>query len=871
MNETSRQITRLADYTPPVYLVDAIHLEFQLHDAETRVHARLVMRRNPETRSTETTLRLDGRELELLDIHLNGQPLSQDRFTLTGEHLLVPDVPPSFTLETTTRIRPQENLSLEGLYRSNSLFCTQCEAEGFRKITFYPDRPDVMARFTVMIEADQTTVPVLLSNGNLKETGTRPNNRHFALWEDPFPKPSYLFALVAGTLVCHEGSFVTGSGRTIRLQIWVEPENITQCQHALDSLQKSMAWDEKRFGREYDLDLYMIVAVNDFNMGAMENKGLNIFNAQYVLADPETATDSNYEEIESVIAHEYFHNWTGNRITCRDWFQLSLKEGLTIFRDQEFSSDVGSRAVQRIRDVQDLRIHQFPEDAGPTRHPVRPDSYMEINNFYTTTIYNKGAEVVRMLQTLLGKEQFRQGMDLYFLRHDGQAVTVEAFIQAMQDASKRDLSHFMHWYHQAGTPELTVHLNPIPASNSLELTIEQPNPPFFIPLSMALLDPITATPWPLILEGEDPANAPTERILEITRPVEKFRFTGISRTPIPSLLRDFSAPVKLQTDDSDEELTFLWGADNNPFNRWDAGQRLITRILLQPGKPELPAHFLNAFTATLQETTLDPAMIALALTLPTLALLVEAMENADPNALHQTREAVRRQIAVACQEPLLRVHTANLTPRPYERDPASIGRRSLKNLILNYLMALPNNDLPAQLAVEQIRQADNMTDRLGALIPLVHAGRPEALELLAAMERRWNNNPLALDKWFAIQASAPLENALEQVRALMNHPKFDPNNPNRVRAVITTFCRLNLSRFHDPSGDGYRFLTEQILSLDPKNPQVAARLTGAFSRWRRFEPIRQQAMKAALEEIVRFPTLSRNTYEIASKSLDGLH
>ncbi|MBF0271352.1 MAG: aminopeptidase N [Magnetococcales bacterium] len=883
MSDKPKQITRLADYTPPVHLVETVHLEFSLHDHETRVRARLAMRRNPlVTGESATTLRLDGRELELLSLSLDGKPLSADHYTLDPEHLTVPNVPEAFVLESETRIHPEANLSLEGLYRSRGLFCTQCEAEGFRKITFYPDRPDVMARFTVRVEADRESLPVLLSNGNRLQTGELPDNRHFVLWEDPHPKPAYLFALVAGKLACHAGAFTTRSGRPVDLQIWVEPENIAQCQHALDALKKSMAWDEQRFGCEYDLDLYMIVAVNDFNAGAMENKGLNIFNAQYVLADPETATDANYEEVESVIAHEYFHNWTGNRVTCRDWFQLSLKEGLTIFRDQEFSADVGSRPVQRIREVQRLRSVQFPEDAGPTAHPVRPEAYMEINNFYTTTVYNKGAEVVRMLMTLIGREAFHRGITLYLHRHDGQAVTVEAFIQAMESASGRDLSLFQRWYHQAGTPRVTVHQQHRPDSGVLELTIQQEcrahnqtesGPPLTIPLAMALLDPQSGAPLPLTLEGENPAAAPLERVLELTRAVETFRFTGIERPPIPSLLRGFSAPVKLDAPLSEADLAFLWGAETDPFNRWDAGQTLAIRTLLTAARtpPDqsvaVPDPFVRAFSATLQAPELDPAMKTLAITLPPLGVLVEAMENADPGALFRAREAIRCGLAMACRDTLLELYAENQTPGHYRLDGATIGRRSLKNFALGLLMALPDNDPAARMAVEQVESADNMTDRMGGLLPLVHAGRPEAQPLLARMEQRWHANPLAMDKWFAIQAMAPLEQTLERVRQLMTHPAYDPRNPNRIRAVIGTFCRANLVCFHDPAGSGYRFLAEVIRDLDPHNPQTAAGLVSTLSRWKQFEPRRRQAMRAALEEIVALPGLSRNSHEIASKCL----
>ncbi len=878
MTNRHNTTTYLADYTPPAYLVEQIHLEFQLQPTETRVHARMSMQRNPESTPPHPPLSLDGRELELCALLLDGHPLQPEHYSLTDEQLIIHTPPTAFELTIETRIQPDKNRSLEGLYRSGTLYCTQCEAEGFRKITYYPDRPDVMARFTVTLEADQTSVPILLSNGNLKQSGTRPNNRHFATWEDPFPKPCYLFAVVAGNLVCQQDHFITASGRDITLQLWVEPENINKCQHAMESLKKAMRWDEQRFGREYDLDLYMIVAVNDFNMGAMENKGLNLFNTQYLLADAETATDSNYEEIESVIGHEYFHNWSGNRITCRDWFQLSLKEGLTIFRDQEFSADLGSPAVQRIRDVQTLRSYQFPEDAGPTAHAVRPDSYMEINNFYTVTIYNKGAEVVRMLQTLIGRETFRYGMDLYFARHDGQAVTVEAFIAAMEAASNRDLSQFRYWYQQVGTPELTFDWHHDPQFNQFELTVKQAcrqtPAPLHIPVTMALLHPTTGHPLPMALTTEQWDHPPpTERTLELTHTEHRFCFTGLTQPPIPSILRGFSAPVKIQAPLSTEDLAFLWGYESDPFNRWDAGQKLATQLLLQAAQNPtstpitLSPLFQSAFAATLTEKELDPALIALALTLPSLNLLVENMTNANPTALHQARESIRQQLASSCQELLLRSYTIHQTPEPYQRDAHAMGCRALKNVALNYLLALPEANLPAKLAIEQIRTADNMTDRLGGLVPLVQANRPESRPLLAEMEQKWLDNPLAMNKWFAIQAAAPIPEVLTHINHLMTHKRFDIHNPNNIRALIGTFCRQNLAQFHDPSGSGYQFLVEQIATIDPTNPQIAARLAGAFSRWRQFEPGRKQAMQNALEQIMQIPTLSRNTYEIVSKSL----
>ncbi|MBF0614023.1 MAG: aminopeptidase N [Magnetococcales bacterium] len=879
MSAKPKQVTRLADYTPPAYLVDEIFLELLLREEETHVRARLHMRRNPLVEPSPESLRLDGRDLELLTIQLDGVPLRSEQYLLDHEHLVIPRVPDRFVLETLTCIHPHQNLSLEGLYGSRGLLCTQCEAEGFRKITFYPDRPDVMARFTVRIEADQSAYPVLLSNGNRIDAGMLPENRHYVVWEDPFPKPSYLFAVVAGRLACHAGTFTTASGRSVDLQIWVEPENIDRCQHALDSLKQAMRWDEERFGCEYDLDLYMIVAVNDFNSGAMENKGLNIFNAQYVLADPLLATDANYEEITSVIAHEYLHNWTGNRITCRDWFQLSLKEGLTIFRDQEFSSDLGSRPVQRIRDVLRLRAAQFPEDAGPTAHPVRPASYMEINNFYTATVYHKGAEVVRMLQTLVGRECFRRGMDLYRQRHDGQAVTVEDFVCAMEAVSGRDLGLFQRWYRQAGTPELSVQRSFDEQAGALQLTVTQhcrvhgqqePGAPLTIPVTLALLDPVSKTPWPVALPGEDPLTAPRERVMELTRTEETWRFIGLPKAPIPSLLRGFSAPVRWKTTLSDEELAFLWEADTDPFNRWNAGQQLAMRVLLSLARrpdDSVPDSFVAAFGATLHAADLDPALKSLAISVPGMSLLIDAMEAADPAALFAGRERVRHTLAERYREGLWAVYATHQTPGPYRLDPADMGRRALKNAVLALLLALPGEERAAQVAAEQVRQADNMTDLMGGLVPLVHAGRIEAVSLLAMLEQRWRQTPLAMDKWFAMQALAPVEQALEQVQRLMRHPAYDGRNPNRIRAVVGSFCHGNPTQFHALSGTGYRFLVGQIRDLDGYNPQMAARLVTALSRWRHFESRRSSAMRAALEEIVALPGLSRNSYEIVSKSL----
>ncbi|MBF0369768.1 MAG: aminopeptidase N [Magnetococcales bacterium] len=874
-------VTYLKDYTPPPFLVDEVALTFHLDPSQTRVLARMKLRRNPDGVDGES-LELVGGGLNLKSVHMDGRALSPSDYTATPDQLTLQRVPEAFELELETRIDPAGNSSLEGLYYVNGLFCTQCEAEGFRKITYYPDRPDVLARFTTTVIAPKKSAPILLSNGNPIEEGELNGERHFVTWEDPFPKPAYLFALVAGDLFCARDQFTTRSGRQVDLRLYVDPENHQKCDHALESLKKSMTWEEERFGREYDLDIYMIVAVNDFNMGAMENKGLNVFNAKYVLAHPQTATDKDYEYIESVIAHEYLHNWTGNRITCRDWFQLSLKEGLTVFRDQIFSQELSSGPAGRIEDVRLLRSHQFPEDAGPTAHPVRPDAYMEINNFYTVTVYNKGAEVVGMVRTLLGWEGFRKGMDLYFERHDGQAVTVEAFLQAMADATGRDLDQFSRWYSQAGTPELEISSKHDAKSQTLTLTVDQSCPPtpgqpekasFHIPLAMGLLDR-QGTPMPLQLQGEAQPTG-TSRVLELRKERETFTFQGIPTPVVPSLLRGFSAPVRLKSDLSEEELTFLWSRDPDPFNRWEVGQELMTRMVLglasdheREAFPPIPSAFIEAFGRTLTDDQLDKSLIALALTLPAEKYLLSLMPEGSghPEAIHRARNHVRRQLAQQLTDPLLASYHANTTPQPYRYDASLTGQRSLKNLCLDLLLVLEHESF-RQLAMTQFQQADNMTDALGALTPLVHHGTQEGEAGLAVFHDRWQADPLVLDKWFTIQATSPQAGTLQRVQALFSHPAFTLKNPNRVRALIGAFCGGNPVRFHTPSGSGYRFLTEQILTIDPLNPQVAASLCKSISNWRQFEPQRQRGMRAALQQLSERPNLSRGVVEIIQKSL----
>lgn len=862
------------DYTPPSYLVDTVVLEFELDEQETIVRSELAMRRNGDHREP---LRLDGQQLELITLALNGEPLPPEAYQVDGRGLTIAEVPEHFRLQVTTRIHPHLNTALEGLYKSGGMFCTQCEAEGFRRITYYPDRPDVMARFRTKIIADRVRYPVLLSNGNPIERGELDDDRHYVVWEDPFPKPAYLFAMVAGDLACNRDSFITASGREVALEIYVEPQNLARTGHAMESLKRAMRWDEDTYGLEYDLDIYMIVAVGDFNMGAMENKGLNIFNTQYVLADPDTATDTDFDNVLAVIGHEYFHNWTGNRVTCRDWFQLSLKEGLTVFREQQFAADMGSAAVKRIEDVRILRAQQFPEDAGPMAHPVRPDSYVEINNFYTATIYNKGAEVIRMYHTLLGADGFRRGLELYLQRHDGQAVTCDDFLAAMADANGRDLTQFGRWYAQAGTPVLDVSDDYDAGTRRYTLTVRQSCPPtpgqpdkqpFHIPLRMGLLDD-TGQPLPLRLAGET-ESAGTERVLELTEVEQSFVFEDLPVRPLPSLLRGFSAPVQLNYPYTDAQLAFLLAHDEDPFNRWEAGQRLMTRLLLarlEAPEAAVPAALREAFRTTLEDTRLDPAFVAEALTLPSESYLGEQLEVIDPGAIHAARNGLRRGLGTALADLWLQVYLRNDGAGGDDQE-AAAGCRRLKNLALSYLMA-SGSDEAAELTARQFIQADNMTDRLAALSLLADTERPAADEALQSFYQHWQNEPLVVDKWFRVQALSTRADTLARVRALTAHPAFELHNPNKVRALIGAFCHNNPARFHDPSGAGYAFLADYVLQLDGINPQIAARLAGGLSRWRRYEPGRRQLMREQLVRISAAPSLSPDVYEVATRSLES--
>ncbi len=874
------QPVHLADYRPPDYLVDQVELQFRLLPATTEVQTRLVMRRNPAAGEAIGPLMLDGQELELVELRLDGEALGSNRYQIDGDRLAVHELPAAFTLESTVRIRPERNTALEGLYVSNGVFCTQCEPEGFRKITYFPDRPDVMARYRVRIEADRATCPVLLANGNLIEHGGLSGGRHFALWEDPFPKPSYLFALVAGRLEKLSDTFATRSGREVTLEIYVEPREIDKCAHAMASLKKAMRWDEERFGLEYDLDRFMIVAVSDFNFGAMENKGLNIFNTKFVLAKPETATDSDYLGVESVIAHEYFHNWTGNRVTCRDWFQLALKEGLTVFRDQEFTADLHSRAVKRIADVRRLRATQFVEDGGPLAHPVRPDTYLEINNFYTATVYEKGAEVIRMLHTLIGEAAFQRGMCIYFERHDGQAVRCEDFVEAMETASGRDLTQFRRWYGQAGTPRLTVRGEHDPAARTFTLAVAQTTPPtpgqpvkqpLHMPFALGLLDR-AGQPLPLQPDGEVPP-AGTARVLELTEVEHRFTFTGVPARPVPSLLRGFSAPVILESDLDDADRRLLMAHDPDPFVRWEAGQSYALKLMLvliadhHAGRRlRLDDGLAEAFAATLADPDLDPAFRAQALSLPSETYVAEQMAVIDVDAIHRVREFLRAALGARLRDDWSRTYRTLQTDEPYRFEPAQVDRRTLRNLALAYLLA-GGGAAGRDSCVAQFRGADNMTDVVAALGLLAESDLPERNEALAGFYARWRDDALVVDKWFALQAMAQRPDAIDQVTALLGHEAFTLANPNRVRALIGAFAQANPTGFHRADGAGYAVVADHVLLLDPRNPQVAARLAQPFGRWRRHDLARQALMRSQLERILATECLSRDVYEIASKSL----
>ena len=856
------------DYSSPTFSIETVDLRFMLEPAETKVRATMTVTRQADRAADAPDLVLDGDELHLVGVKVDGHSLDASGFEATPESLRIIDVPDAFTLETEVEISPETNTKLMGLYTSSGTFCTQCEAEGFRRITYYLDRPDVMARFTTRIEADRAKFPILLSNGNRIDEGELPGGRHFVTWADPFAKPSYLFALVAGDLVCHRGTFTTGSGNQVALEIWVESQNIDKCEHALQSLRAAMKWDEDTYGLEYDLDIYMIVAVDDFNMGAMENKGLNVFNSKYVLAKPTTATDDDYEGIEGVVAHEYFHNWTGNRVTCRDWFQLTLKEGLTVYRDQEFSADMTSRPVQRIKDVTRLRSAQFAEDAGPLAHPIRPESYIEMNNFYTATVYEKGAEVVRLYETLLGKERFRKGLRRYLETHDGSAATCDDFRIAMSDANDADLSQLDRWYSQAGTP--VVHARGAYDQDAAKYTLTlnqtqrefegQPRPkPLPIPVRAGLL-------------GADGTELPgTGRTLVLRDREQAFVFEGVTEKPVVSLGRGFSAPVKLEVARTDEELAFLMAHDTDSFSRWEAGQELGQRALLAllPSVATEPSSSLNtnliaAFDQVLKDETLDGSIKALTLTLPSEERLAQALQVVDPGAVHRSREFGIRALAKALEGHWRRAYERH-TEGSDRIEKAQIDRRRIKNRALSYLASLETPDAVA-MAVRQFEEATTMTEYEAAFAALLDTNSSEVQDAIDSFYSRWKSEPLVLDKWFRIQAMSSASDSFERVVALASHADFTLTNPNRVRSLLYAFAMGNPAEFHRADGRGYRFVADHVLLLDSVNPQVAARVVSSFNQWKRVDETRQGQMRAELERIGS-DAVSKDVREIVGQAL----
>ncbi|WFP49451.1 aminopeptidase N [Methylomonas sp. EFPC3] len=879
MRDASPQTVYLKDYTPPEYLIDQVELDFDLDDQRTKVRAKMSVRRNPQSLADSVALKLWGEELQLLSIAVDGRPLLASEYLVGDEALIIHEAPQDrpFEILIENLINPQANTALEGLFLSSSMLCTQCEAQGFRKITWFLDRPDVMSRFKTTLVADKAKYPVLLSNGNKTGGGELENNRHWVSWEDPFAKPCYLFALVAGQLECVADEFVTMSGRRIALEIFVEQHNVDKCAHAMQSLKNAMRWDEQTYGLEYDLDLYMIVAVDHFNMGAMENKGLNVFNTKFVLARPDTATDSDYEHIEGVIGHEYFHNWSGNRVTCRDWFQLSLKEGFTVFRDQQFSGDMTSPAVKRIEDVNALRTRQFAEDAGPLAHPVRPEAYIEINNFYTLTVYEKGAEVVRMLHTLLGAEGFRKGCDLYFQRHDSQAVTCEDFVKALEDANGVEFGQFRRWYSQAGTPLLAVEQDYDTAGGRLQLTLRQSCPPtpnqpvkqpLHIPVKLGLLNP-DGTPAAFEFGGE----RHTEVTLNLTEADQSFSFGNLAGKPVVSLLRGFSAPVTLKMPRGLDELAFLLSHDSDTFNRWEAGQQLATQAIfdlidsIELGRPlQLDSIVIEAYRKVLADAGGDLSYQALLLALPEESYLSGQMAIIDVDAVHQAREFVKKTLATSLADQFLALYRQHHRDESGCFDAGAVGRRRLKNTCLSYLGKLETPD-SHRLAEQQFRGARNMTDQISALSAIVNSQNPDKADCLDSFYRQWQQEALVIDKWFALQATSSMPNTFATVQNLMRHPAFDMKTPNRVRALVGAFSQSNPLHFHAANGEGYRFLADRVIELNALNPQIASRMVSGLAQWRRYDANRQSLMKQELQRIVATEHLSKDVYEIASKSL----
>ena len=880
MKEGNPKAIYLKDYQQPDYLIDKVSLRFELFEGKTWVHAQLHFQAN-ESVSPSENLELHGEQVKLLEVKVDGKQLSEQDYLLSAESLTIKNVPRQFVLTTLVEIDPAQNTALEGLYLSSGNYCTQCEAEGFRKITYYLDRPDVMTIFSVRIEADQEKIPVLLSNGNRVSEGKLEDGRHFAEWHDPHPKPSYLFALVAGNLSCCRDKYTTSSGREVSLEIYTEAHNADKCAHAIASLKKAMQWDEDTFNLEYDLDAYMIVAVDDFNMGAMENKGLNVFNSKCVLASSKTSTDADYMSIEAVIAHEYFHNWTGNRVTCRDWFQLSLKEGLTVFRDQEFTSDMTSRAVKRIQDVRYLRTYQFAEDDSPMAHPIRPSSYVEINNFYTLTVYEKGSEVVRMYQTLLGREGFKKGMQRYFEKHDGQAVTTDDFAAAMAEANNFELGNFLNWYSQSGTPTLNVSSDWDKDKQQYAVTFEQqlptnkmqPEPQsYLIPVKTALFD-TSGKPMTLSVEGGI-YEAAQELTLHVTQMRQKFVFTNIKENPTPSFLQNFSAPVKLNYQYNDDDFVFLMANDSDTFNRWDAGQRFATEWLLDAmialkTDTTLPdaSQYIKALEVVLSDKNIDSAFKAEMMVLPQESYLADFIQPIDVDAIYQARKLLQVNIAQSLETLLLEIYQQNNVAGEYQYNATDMGKRRLASICLMYINLLAKDEYVV-LAKAQFDATNNMTDSMAALESVNDLDVSFRGEALAAFGDRWKDDALVMDKWFSLQARSRKPGVLDTIKELLNHPCFSIKNPNKVRALISVFAMANSTAFHAKDGSGYAFLADKIIELNAINPQVASRLVKPLIDWKKYDTGRQQLMKQALQRIKEAPDLSRDVFEIVSRGLD---
>jgi aminopeptidase N len=865
------------DYSAYPWEVNQLDLYFDIDSECTTVRAEMGFQLK-DAQKEKHDIELNGSELEMVSLTLNGRSLSDDDYEIKGETLTILDAPRDSVLETEVKIHPASNSALEGLYCSGAFLLTQCEAQGFRKITWFPDRPDVMTTYRVTMEADRSKFPVLLSNGNEEASGDLPGGRHWVRWEDPFRKPSYLFAVVAGDLALVEDQFTTRSGRDVVLRIYVESENLDRCEHAMESLINAMRWDEERFNLEYDLNIYHVVATNDFNMGAMENKSLNIFNSKYVLARPDTATDSDYQGIEGVIGHEYFHNWTGNRVTCRDWFELTLKEGLTVFRDEEFSADMQSRAVKRIRVVRDLRSRQFPEDDGPMSHPIRPDAYVEINNFYTATVYQKGATIIRMYHTLLGEQGFQKGMKLYFERHDGHAVTCDDFLAAMADANDVNLDRFGRWYSQSGTPQVHVSDHYDAVAQTYTLTLKQHTPAthdqktkqaLVIPFAVGLLSS-DGEELPLQLENEAEAK-PGTRLLVLEDAQHEYTFVNVPEVPVPSLFRDYSAPVKIFYDYSPGQLATLIAYDSDAYVRWDAAQRMAQDAILEQCRRHadglemrLDSSLIRAFSGILRDQTADPALLAEAMILPDEDYLAEQMEVVDVDGIHAARKFIKKGLANELETLFAKRYTELNDGLPYQKTSVAMARRALKNVCLSYLLQTDGGE---PLAAAQLGSSDNMTDTLAVINGLVVMGSPIACKALSEFEARWGDDALVMDKWFAMQAIKPGPDTVNKVRELMQHPAFSIQNPNKVRSLIGVFAMLNPTGFHAADGSGYVFHADRVIELDGLNPQIAARMASAFNRWKRYDEGRKNLMKAQLQRIAGTAGLSGDVSEIINNAL----